>query len=274
MLVCLPISALQPLLGRQRTASMPTLTLPKVILCQHNIYNNYAHVHKLIHSIEQSCYDVNTHKFSLKLPSPTYATYTIIYGPLSLSAAASYIQFVFLFLFASAYLSCDGSMESRQLFLSISNSDSTSQLPTTSLHHVPNCNTDNNMSDTATISIVVQPVPDSVLVQVTKTKAATTTGALAFDYTRHDSLEAEIELRKSEPLPFSSKRSMFSTGKVAQVMCIHCMIIMYSIILESCVSLCMYLSAAYCSKVVNHLSIDTILERGSFFCNFAHIRSY
>ena len=58
--------------------------------------------------------------------------------------------------------------------------------------------------------------------QVTKAKAssssaATTTGALAFDYTRHDSLEAEIELRKSEPLPFSSKRSMFSTGKVAQV---------------------------------------------------------
>jgi hypothetical protein len=70
---------------------------------------------------------------------------------------------------------------------------------------------------------VIQPVPDSVLAQVTKTKAATstttaaTTGALAFDYTRHDSLEAEIELRKSEPLPFSSKRSMFSTGKVAQV---------------------------------------------------------
>lgn len=61
--------------------------------------------------------------------------------------------------------------------------------------------------------------------QVTKTKAtssstAATTGALAFDYTRHDSLEAEIELRKSEPLPFSSKRSMFSTGKVAQV-CVH-----------------------------------------------------
>ena len=59
--------------------------------------------------------------------------------------------------------------------------------------------------------------------QVTKTKgtasstATTSTGALAFDYTRHDSLEAEIELRKSEPLPFSSKRSMFSTGKVAQV---------------------------------------------------------
>ena len=68
---------------------------------------------------------------------------------------------------------------------------------------------------------MVQPVPDSVLVQVPKTKATstatTTTGALAFDYTRHDSLEAEIELRKSEPLPFSSKRSMFSTGKVAQV---------------------------------------------------------
>ena len=65
--------------------------------------------------------------------------------------------------------------------------------------------------------------------QVTKAKAsssaaatATTTGALAFDYTRHDSLEAEIELRKSEPLPFSSKRSMFSTGKVAQVhFCIY-----------------------------------------------------
>ena len=79
---------------------------------------------------------------------------------------------------------------------------------------MPNCNTD---IDTATISVVVQPVPDSVLVQqVAKTKA-TTTGALAFDYTRHDSLEAEIELRKSEPLPFSNKRSMFSTGNVAQV---------------------------------------------------------
>ena len=82
----------------------------------------------------------------------------------------------------------------------------------------------NNTADTATVSVVVQPVPDSVLVQVTKTKAtsataasAATTGALAFDYTRHESLEAEIELRKSEPLPFSSKRSMFSTGKVAQV---------------------------------------------------------
>ena len=78
-------------------------------------------------------------------------------------------------------------------------------------------------TDTASISVVVQPVPDSVLVQVSnKTKAnsstvTATTGALAFDYTRHDSLEAEIELRKSEPLPFSSKRSMFSTGKVAQV---------------------------------------------------------
>ena len=117
-------------------------------------------------------------------------------------------------------------MEGRQLFLSIDNSgSSTSQHPTTSLYHVPTCNTDNNSADTATISIVVQPVPDSVLVQVTKTKAtstATTTGALAFDYTRHDSLEAEIELRKSEPLPFSSKRSMFSTGKVAQVCTLDC----------------------------------------------------
>lgn len=134
------------------------------------------------------------------------------------------IHLQFFFFFASAYLSCDGSVENRQLFLSINRSASnnsgignTSQYPTTSLHHVPNCDTDNNTTDTATISIVVQPVPDSVLVQVTKTTKATTTGALAFDYTRHDSLEAEIELRKSEPLPFSSKRSMFSTGKVAQV---------------------------------------------------------
>ena len=78
--------------------------------------------------------------------------------------------------------------------------------------------------DTASISVVVQPVPESVLAQVGRkgklaasSGAVTTAGTAVFDYTRHDSLEAEIELRKSEPLPFSSKRSMFSTGKAAQV---------------------------------------------------------
>ena len=116
--------------------------------------------------------------------------------------------------FVPAYLSCDGSVEGRQLFLSVNKSaqaSSSSSYNSAPLHHVPNCNSD---IDTATISLVVQPIPDSVLVQVAKTKVTT---AAAFDYTRQDSFEAEIELRKSEPLPFSSKRSMFSTGKVAQV---------------------------------------------------------
>ena len=125
----------------------------------------------------------------------------------------------------TAYLSCDGSVDSRQLFLTISKSSSSSSsngsAHQSSLHYVPNCNSES--VDTASISVVVQPVPDSVLAQVSG-KSRTTTAAsgatTGFDYTRHDTLEAEIELRKSEPLPFSSKRSMFSTGKVAQVHCV------------------------------------------------------
>ena len=68
--------------------------------------------------------------------------------------------------------------------------------------------------DTASITMVIQPVPDSVLVQTTSKNKATSS---TFDYTGHDSLEAEIEFKMSEPLPFSSKRSMLSTGKDAQV---------------------------------------------------------
>ena len=66
--------------------------------------------------------------------------------------------------------------------------------------------------------MVIQPVPDNVLAQVAKSsRVEATATTAAFDYTRYDSLEAEIELRKGEPLPFSSKRSMLSTGKAAQV---------------------------------------------------------
>ena len=124
----------------------------------------------------------------------------------------------------SAYLSCDGSVDSRQLFFTISkpNSAPSSSGPAhqSTLHYVPNCNSES--VDTASISIVVQPVPDSALAQVGAKAYRTTSAsggarAAAFDYTRQDTIEAEIELRKSEPLPFSSKRSMFSTGKVAQV---------------------------------------------------------
>lgn len=131
---------------------------------------------------------------------------------------------MFLLKHYTAYLSCDGSVEGRQLFLTINKSSHLSSPSDghthhhTSLHHVrvPNCT--GNAMDTASITVVIQPVPDSVLVQATsKNKGISST----FDYTRHDSLEAEIELRRSEPLPFSSKRSMLSTGKVAQVWYIH-----------------------------------------------------
>ena len=124
----------------------------------------------------------------------------------------------------TAYLSCDGSVEGRQLFLTINKSSHPSSPSNghthrhTSLHHVhvPNCTA--NAVDTASVTVVIQPVPDSVLVQATsKNKGISST----FDYTRHDSLEAEIELRRREPLPFSSKRSMLSTGKVAQVYGTH-----------------------------------------------------
>ena len=103
----------------------------------------------------------------------------------------------------TAYLSSDGSANNRELFVSISSAKD----PHTH-HGLLQAHNYGGDFDSASIRVVVQPPSDSVLEQGSKTGAART---LVFD---SDSFESDADFPKGEPLPFSGKRSMFSTGRV------------------------------------------------------------
>ena len=89
----------------------------------------------------------------------------------------------------AAYLSCNGSVEGRELFLTIG----------------PSCHqTSPSLSEGGHIRLVIQPVSDSALERGGRKDGV--------DFLqRCDSFELGSEVK--EPTPFSSRRTMFSTGK-------------------------------------------------------------
>lgn len=107
-------------------------------------------------------------------------------------------------------------MSNRELFLVISSSHTPGSDAGTSrggglLH--PHAVTGD--SETAAIRLVVQPLSESVLEQGGKTCGS---GNVIFD---SDSFETDVDFPLREPLPFSGKRSMFSTGRVTDMVCGH-----------------------------------------------------
>ncbi|XP_064403938.1 autophagy-related protein 2 homolog B-like isoform X2 [Halichondria panicea] len=103
----------------------------------------------------------------------------------------------FKFQSTKAYLSCDGSVEGRQLFLTIS-----SPHPMTTPTHPPEC---------GHIRLVIQPPTHSALDETGGRKGGRGVDILG----RCDSLEGDVGSKVNEPSPFSSQKTMLSTSKTA-----------------------------------------------------------
>ncbi len=111
-----------------------------------------------------------------------------------------------------AYLSCDGSVEGRQLFLTIS-----SPHPMTTPTHPPEC---------GHIRLVIQPPTHSALDETGGRKGGRGVDILG----RCDSLEGDVGSKVNEPSPFSSQKTMLSTSKTADKVystCTLCVTIIY-----------------------------------------------